>query len=328
MTPVEGVELDGALAVVTGGAGFIGSHIVDALVAAGARVRVLDSLVRGHRGNLASALASERVELVEGDIRDLAGVRAAVDGADVVFHQAALWLLECEADPRAALDINVVGTFNVAQAAAEAGVRKLVSASSSSVYGEARRLPTAEDHPFDHRIFYGATKVAGEELVKAFHAKHGLPYVVLRPLNVYGPRQDYRSAYVSVIPLFVRKVLAGETPIIFGDGSETLDLVYVEDVARANLLAATSPAIGAYNVATGRETSLTQLAETILQVMGSDARPRYEERPGKLVSRRRGGTERAARDLGFTAQVTPEEGLRRLIEWVRQDSSRERAGAS
>lgn len=311
----------GQRVVVIGGAGFIGSHIVDRLVAERARVVVFDNFVRGRRKNLDEALANAEVEIVEGDIRDRPALRAALDGASLVFHEAALWLLECESEPRTALDVNVTGTFNVLEACVDAGVRKLVFASSSSVYGDAVYLPTDESHPFNHQFFYAAYKVAGEEMLKAFHKKYGLPYVALRYLNAYGPRQDYRSAYISVITNFINRAANGEPPIVHGDGSQTLDLVYVEDIARANLLAARSDvASGSFNVASGRETSLRELAEMVIELTGQQGlRPQYQPDPRNLVQRRCGATERAEQLLGFTVQVPVREGLARLIAWRRRD---------
>jgi UDP-glucose 4-epimerase len=316
-------DLAGARVFVTGGAGFVGSHVVDALVREGAKVVVYDNFRRGRLGNLEWAAAHGDVEVIEGDITDMSHLARSIAGCDLVSHQASLWLWECENDPRQALETNIVGTFNLLEASAEAAVDKVVLASSSSVYGEPSHLPTDEEHPFNNDFFYGATKVADEQLARAFHRKFGVRYICLRYLNVYGPRQDYRSAYVSVITNFINRVADGEPPIIFGDGSETLDLIFVEDVARVNLLALKSDLENdILNVASGRETTLRELAQTIIEVMGSDLVPTVENRERGLVVRRWGSTERAEQRLGFRSTVELREGLERLIAWRRDDMRR------
>jgi len=317
------MDIAGSKIVVTGGAGFVGSHIIDRLVAEGAReIIAYDNMVRGKEENLAQAMAAGNVKLVRGDITDPEALAKTFEGADYAFHQAALWLLECESDPRKALSINVMGTFNVLEACVNAGVKKAVVASSSSVYGDGLYLPTDEEHPFNNDLFYGATKVADEQVCRAFHKKHGLDYIATRYLNVYGPRMDYRGAYVMVIMNWLRLIEAGEAPMIHGDGSETLDLVYVEDVARANILMLKSSVTNeAFNVCAGKETTLVELAETILRVMKSTLRPQHKERDLKLVSRRFGCPKKAREMLGFEAKVTVEEGISRVIDWWRKDKT-------
>jgi len=311
--------LRGSRAVVTGGAGFIGSHIVDQLVAHGAaEIIVLDNFVRGGEENLRSAAGSGRVRVVRGDLRDRAVLREIMRGVDCVFHQAALRITQCAEHPRECFEVMVGGTFNVVEACADARVGKVIAASSASVYGAADVFPTGEDHhPYNNRTLYGAGKISGEQILAAFHEMRGLDYVALRYFNVFGPRMDLHGAYTEVLVRWLDCIDRCEPPAVFGDGTQTLDLVYVEDVARANVLAAESSATGrAYNVGSGRETSLTELLESLLRVTGSTLRPRMlPERRVNAVRRRLAATESAARDFGFEARVPLEDGLRRLVAW-------------
>lgn len=318
------IDLSGALVLVTGGAGLVGSHIVDELVREGASVRVYDNLVRGRREHLTWAEANGDVTFIEGDIVDVAGLAEALRGVQYVFHEAAMWLRQCEANPRSAVDINIGGTFNVLEACVEEGVSKVVYASSSSVYGDGTYFPTNEEHPFNNDLFYGATKVAGEQLLRAFYNRNGLPYVALRYLNVYGPRQPFEAAYMDVIMHFLNRIDAEEPPIIHGDGTQTVDLVYVEDVAKANVLALKSPHENeVFNIASGRETTLKELAGILLQLAGkTDLEPVYEARDQRLVSRRFGCPKRARDVLGFEAETSVEEGLRKVIQWREAEKAR------
>jgi len=306
--------------LVTGGAGFIGSHIVDALVEEGAKeIVVFDNFLRGQKENLNGVLNSGKITIFEGDIRNPAQLKEAMEGVDYVFHEAALWLLDCEENPRQALDINIVGTFNVCEAAVNAGVKKLIAASSSSVYGEGEYLPTDEKHPFNNYLFYGATKVADEQIYRAFWKKYGLDYVAFRYLNVYGPRMDWMSPYVMVIMKFLNNIDAGKPPVIQGNGSATMDLVYVEDVARANLLALKSDITNeCFNIASGKETTLKEIVEMVLKLTGSRLKPIYEPRDPRLITRRCGCPKKAKAMLGFEAAVPLEESLRRIIEWRKE----------
>ena len=305
--------------LITGGAGTIGSNIADQLVEKGAgEVVVLDNFVRGRRDNLAWAEAHGNVTVVEGDICDRDLVRSVTEGIDVVFHQAALRITQCAEEPRLAVDVLVNGTYNVLEAAVEAKVRKLVAASSASVYGLAEEFPTGEDHhPYANDTLYGAAKVFNEGLLRSFHAMYGLDYVALRYFNVYGPRMDIHGVYTEVLVRWMERIANGEPPLIFGDGSQTMDFVFTEDIARANLLAALSPASDeVFNVASGEETSLAQLAATLLGVMGSDLSTVHgPERAVNKVSRRLADTSRARDVLGFEAEIGLEEGLSRLVEW-------------
>jgi UDP-glucose 4-epimerase len=310
-------DLSDSKVVVVGGAGFIGSHVVEQLLAEPvSQITVLDNFVRGTRANLERATTDSRVEIVEGSITDRPVLATLLDGADYVFHLAALWLHECVHQPRAAVDVNVVGTFNVMEAARDAGIRKLVFSSSASVYGDAVVIPMTESHPFNNRTLYGATKIAGEQFLRAFNEQHGLDYVGLRYMNVYGPRMDDRGTYVSVIVKVLDKIARGERPLVFGDGSQAYDFVHVEDVARANILALKSDATDAfYNVGTGIQTTIEELVRGLIEFSGSDLEPEYLPQEQMFVTNRVGATENAARDIGFVASVPLDEGLRSVVDW-------------
>jgi UDP-glucose 4-epimerase len=313
--------------LVTGGAGAIGSNVTDELVLAGAEeVIVLDNLVRGRRENLAWAKANGNVVVVEGDIRDRALVRELMAGVDVVFHLAAIRITQCAEEPRLAVEVLVDGTYNVVEAAAEAGVRKLIASSSASVYGLAEEFPTTErHHPYNNDTLYGAAKAFNEGLLRSMKAMKGLDYVALRYFNVYGPRMDVHGLYTEVLVRWMERIAAGEPPLILGDGSQTMDFVYIGDVARANLLAAQSDLTDVeFNIAHGTETSLLELARMLLEVMDSDLSVVHgPSRAVNGVTRRLADTSLARDELGFEAEVDLEEGLRRLVDWWRA----ERAGA-
>ncbi len=313
--------LHGARVLVTGGAGTIGSHLVDQVVAAGAaHVDVLDNLVRGRLANLDDALASGRVTLVTGDIRDRDLIHDLTKRADLVFHQAAIRITQCAEEPRLALEVLVDGTFNVVEAAAEHRVDKLVYASSASVYGLADTFPTTEHHHHHHNdTFYGAAKSFNEGMVRSFRAMKGLDYVGLRYFNVYGPRMDVHGVYTEVLVRWMERIADGQPPLIFGDGSQTMDFVYTTDIARANVLAAVSPVTeGVFNIASGTETSLLELAEALLRAMDSDLGVQHgPERGVNGVTRRLADVSRAERDLGWKATIGLDEGLRALVDWWR-----------
>jgi UDP-glucose 4-epimerase len=312
--------------VVTGGAGLIGSHIIDLLVAGQADgtygdVVVFDNLTRGRLENLAGARATGNVLLVEGDVRDARAVTEVIDGADLVFHLAAIRITHCAEDPRLAVDVLGNGTFNVAEAAQRAGVRKVVASSSASVYGLADQFPTTEaQHPYNNRTIYGALKVWNEGLLRSFNEMYGLPYVALRYFNVYGPRMDVFGVYTEVLIRWMNRIAAGERPVIFGDGLQTMDFIYVTDIARANVLAAHADVDDeVFNVASGTETSLNDLANELAKVMGSDLQPEYAaERSVNPVPRRLADTSKARELLGFSAEVDLEAGLRDLVDWWRE----------
>lgn len=309
--------------LVTGGAGLIGSHIADLLVDEGVReIRILDNFVRGRRENLATAMASGKVRVIEGDIRDRPVLAEAMAGVDVVFHQAAIRITQCAEEPRLALEVLVDGTFNVLEAAVDAKVRKVVAASSASVYGLAESFPTNESHhPYNNRTLYGAAKVFNEGLLRSFNDMYGLDYVALRYFNVYGPRMDVHGAYTEVLVRWMERIAGGQPPVIFGDGLQTMDFIYVEDIARANILAAKSAATDAvFNVASGRETSLRELATTLMHTMGVDLPVEFgPARRVNPVSRRLADTTAASEGIGFRAEVSLEEGLRRLVDWWRAE---------
>jgi len=319
------MTLEGARALVTGGAGTIGSTIVDQLVEAGvAEVVVVDNLVRGRTANLAQSLPSGRVRFVDGDIRDQRLMGELCAGMDVVFHQAAIRITQCAEEPRLALEVLADGTFTVLEACAAAKVGKVVAASSASVYGLAEEFPTEEDHhPFANRTFYGAAKVFNEGMLRSFNDMYGLDYVGLRYFNVYGPRMDIHGVYTEVLVRWMESIRAGLSPLIQGDGLQTMDFIYTEDIARANLLAASAPATDVVlNVASGVETSLLDLAHAMLRAMDSDLPLEFgPARTVNNVSRRLASTRAAQETLGFTASIDLEEGLRRLVGWWEQEQA-------
>jgi UDP-glucose 4-epimerase len=314
------MDILGKRLVVIGGAGLIGSHTVDLLTQEDVgEVVVYDNFVRGTYENLKQALRDPRVRIydVGGDILHTDMLNAALKGADGVFHFAALWLLQCHDFPRSAFDVNIRGTFNVLEACVEQGVGRLVYSSSASVYGDAVEEPMTEDHPFNNKNFYGATKIAGEAMARAYHHRYGLNVVGLRYMNVYGPRQDYRGAYIAVIMKMLDAIDRGDGPTILGDGSEAFDFVAVEDCGFANLCAMKADAVDHfYNVGTGTRTSLKELAQVLLQLTGSNQEIKYARRSeATLVRNRIGSPVRAKADIGFAARIPLKEGLKKLIEW-------------
>jgi UDP-glucose 4-epimerase len=314
------LDIRGKKFLVIGGAGLIGSHAVEQLVKHDVEeVVVYDNFARGVRENLEEVIGDPRVRIFEagGDVCQSDVLDAAIKGKDGVFHFAALWLLQCHEFPRAAFDTNIRGTFNVLEACVANGVKRLVYSSSASVYGDAFEEPMTEDHPFNNRNFYGATKIAGEAMATAFCHRYGLPVVGLRYMNVYGPRQDYQGAYIAVIMKMLDAIDRGEGPTIMGDGSEAFDFVSVLDCALANICAMSAEVVARYyNVGTGKRTSLKELAELLLNLTGSNQPIQYKERSqATLVRNRVGSTKRATEEIGFTARVNLDEGLQKLIEW-------------
>jgi UDP-glucose 4-epimerase len=314
------MDLKGKKLVVIGGAGLIGSHTVDHLIKEDLKeVVVYDNMVRGSRTNLNEALKDPRVKIydVGGDILQTDILHSALDGADGVFHMAALWLLQCHEYPRSAFDINVGGTFNVMEACVAKGVKRLVYSSSASVYGDAVQEPMTEDHPFNNQNFYGATKICGEAMLRSFHYRYGLNYAGLRYMNVYGPRQDYHGAYIAVIMKMLDAIDRGQSPMIMGDGSEAFDFVAAEDCGLANVRAMKSNATNQfYNVGTGKRTSLKELAEMLVFLTNCKQPIQYVPRSqATLVRNRIGCPKKAAREIGFTSKISLKEGLRHLIDW-------------
>lgn len=316
------MEIKGSKLVVIGGGGLIGSHTIDHLVREdAAEILIYDNFARGRIENLQGALADPRVKIFNagGDILQTDVLESAFKDADGVFHFAALWLLQCHEFPRSAFDVNVRGTFNVMEACVKAGVKRLVYSSSASVYGDAVREPMDEDHPFNNKNFYGATKICGEAMLRAFHHRYALDFVGLRYMNVYGPRQDYHGAYIAVIMKMLDAIDRGDGPTILGDGSEAFDFVAVEDCARANVCAMkASISDRFYNVGTGTRTSLKQLAEMLLELTGCKKPIQFAPRSqATLVRNRIGCPKRATAEIGFTAGVDLRNGLQHLIEWRR-----------
>jgi len=313
------LDIRGKRLAVIGGAGLIGSHTVDQLAQEDAEIVVYDNFARGSLENLENVAKDPRVRIYEagGDICQTDILNAALKGMDGVFHFAALWLLQCHEFPRAAFDVNIRGTFNVLEACVANNVKRLVYSSSASVYGDSVEDPMSEDHPFNSKNFYGATKIAGEAMATAVHHRFGLPVVGLRYMNVYGPRQDYQGAYIAVIMKMLDAIDDGDGPMILGDGSEAFDFVYVLDCGRANLCAMRADTVARYyNVGTGKRTSLKELAELLRQITGFNQPIQYRERSAAtLVRNRIGCPKRAEAEIGFRAEVGLLEGLQKLIEW-------------
>jgi UDP-glucose 4-epimerase len=320
------VDLAGKRFIVVGGAGLVGSHLIDQLLSTDVgEVVVYDNFARGSIENLGRALSDRRVTIFPhgGDVLQRDILEKAMEGMDGVFHLAALWLLQCHEYPESAFEVNVRGTFNVVMAAIRSKAKRVVFSSSASVYGDALRTPMNEDHPYNNFTFYGATKIAGEHFFKSLGARYGLPWVGLRYMNVYGPRQDYRGAYVAVMHKILDRIDAGQSPIVFGDGTQQYDFIHVSDVARANILAMKADASGHnYNVGRGIGTSIKDLTELLLRLKQSKLPIQYEPAGATFVTNRVGDPGRAERDLGFRWSVDLEDGMRSLIEWRDQDAAR------
>jgi UDP-glucose 4-epimerase len=305
--------------LITGGAGLVGSHIADLLIKEEvAEIIILDNYTRGRKENLAWAAANGPLVMVEGDIRDRQLLSDIMQGVDVVFHQAAIRITQCAQEPRLALEVLADGTFNVLEAAVNAKVKKVVAASSASIYGMAEDFPTTESHhPYNNRTFYGAAKVFNEGVLRSFYDMYGLDYVALRYFNVYGPRMDIYGVYTEVLIRWMERIANNQPPLIFGDGQQTMDFVYIEDIARANICAAKADVTDeVFNVASGTETSLNDLALSLARVMGSDLKPEYgPERKVNPVQRRIADVSKAKELIDFTTAVSLEAGLEKLVSW-------------
>ncbi len=314
------MKIEGKKFLVIGGAGLIGSHTVEALLKEDvSEVIVYDNFVRGRIENLKNATKDKRFKVYDigGDILHTDILESAMDGIDGVFHFSALWLLQCHEFPRSAFDVNVRGTFNVMEACIKKDVKRLVYSSSASVYGDAITTPMTEDHPFNNKNFYGATKISGEAMLRAFHYRYGLEYVGLRYMNVYGPRQDYQGAYIAVIMKMLDAIDKGESPTILGDGSEAFDFVAVEDCAQANVCAMKSDATDSfYNVGTGTRTSLKELAEILLELTNCEKPINYATKSqATLVTNRIGCPLKASKEINYNSKIKLKDGLKRLINW-------------
>ena len=317
-------DLRGKRILVTGGAGFIGSHIVDLLCDEGCtEIVALDNMVRGRPENLADARARGPVRLVHGDIRDSNVMASLVKSADIVFHQAALRITHCAAEPRLAMEVMVQSTFDLLELCAQHKIEKVVAASSASVYGMAEEFPTTErQHPYGNRTLYGAAKAFNEGLLRTFNDMYGLDYVAFRYFNVYGNRMDIHGRYTEVLIRWMERLESGKPPIVFGDGRQTMDFVHVRDVARANILGAKADVSDeVFNVANGSETSLAQLAQSLALVMGRSglALEFAPERSVNPVPRRLASTAKAEHLLGFKAEIPLHKGLRDLVDWWRAE---------
>jgi len=317
-------RIAGTCCLVTGGAGFIGSTIAGQLVKAGAsEVRIIDNFVRGSRNNLASLCKSAKIKVIDGDIRDDALVDCATAGVNYVFHQAALRITRCAEAPREAVEVLIQGTVNVLEAAVRRGTKRVIAASSASVYGDPNYLPIDESHPFNNRTMYGAGKIAMEQMLRAYLTTSGLSYNALRYFNVYGPRMDLVGVYTEVLIRWLDAIEENRSPVIFGDGAQSMDFIFIEDVARANLLAADADVQDeVFNVGTGIQTTLLELCRILLRLTGSSLQPEFRApRAVANVRMRRAATEKAERLLGFKAEIALEEGLTRLIRWRKEARS-------
>lgn len=317
------MELKNSKILVIGGAGFIGSFVVAELLKEDvAEVIVYDNFARGKKEYLSDSLKDKRCKIfpIGGDIREIDILDTAMQGMDYVICLSAMWLLHCKDYPRTAFDVNIAGTFNVLEACVKNKIKKLIWSSSASVYGDAVQLPMTEEHPFNNKNFYGATKIAGEAMATAFNDRYGLQVIGLRYMNVYGPHQDQTAAYTGVVPIMLNKIDANEAPVINGDGSQAYDFIYVEDVARCNVQALKSnQSFGFYNVGTEVQTSIKQLCDLILSLKKSDLKVTYKpysaDDARALVQNRIGSAVKAEKELGFKYKYTLEQGLTRLIEW-------------
>ena len=317
------MKLDNKNILVLGGAGFVGSHVVSELLKTKiGKISIFDNFSRGKKENILTSLEDDRCSVYQngGDIRELDVLNDAMRDMDIVIHLAAMWLLHCKDYPRTAFNVNIEGTFNVLEACVNNNIQRLVYSSSASVYGDALEVPMTENHPFNNRNFYGATKIAGEAMCRAFHDRYGLDYIGLRYMNVYGPNQDQNAVYSGVIPIMLNKIDSNEQPVINGDGSQAYDFIDVLDVARCNIKAIEAKVTDEFfNVGTGIQTSISELCELILDLKNSDLKVKYDPYKIKdarqLVRNRIGCPKKAKEDLGFEYRYNLMDGLKKLIDW-------------
>ena len=322
------MKINGSKILVIGGTGFIGSFVVSELLKTNVgKIIIYDNFARGKESNVSDSLQDPRCEIYPngGDVRDLDILNDAMQGCDAVIHLAAMWLLHCKDFPRTAFHVNIEGTFNVLEACVKNKIKRLVYSSSASVYGDASEVPMTEEHPFNNKNFYGATKIAGEAMCRAYYDRYGLSYVGLRYMNVYGPHQDQTAAYTGVIPIMLNKIDANEAPTINGDGTQAYDFIDVEDVARCNICSLESDAVDEfYNVGTGVQTSIKELCDTILDLKKSDLKvtfnPYSQDDARRLVQNRIGCPKKASEDLDFNYNYDLLTGLQRLIDWRETNS--------
>ena len=318
------MDLQDKKVVLIGGAGLVGSHIVDQLVAEPvSEIVIYDNFVRGSRLNLASALTSPKVRIVEASITDRDRLHRELDGVDGVFLLASLWLGECVNDPRSAWEVNTLGTWNVVEACRATGVKRIVYSSSASVYGNALVTPMTEEHPFNNRTTYGATKIANEQMLRAIYEQHKLPHIGMRYMNIYGPRMDYEGTYVSVIMKVLDRIFANERPVVFGDGSQVYDFIHVSDIARANILGMKADCADEnFNIGMGLGTSINELVTMLLELTGSTLTIDYRPQEQSFVTNRIGSIDKAERLIGFRATIPLRDGLKSVVEWRQQGRAR------
>ncbi len=315
-------DLTNSRVLLVGGAGLVGSHLAEELLREDIKEMVIfDNFVRGRLANLSKVSCDKRVKIIKADILDEKSLNDASKNIDFVFHLAALWLLHCQENPVEGFEVNAEGTINVLEAAKNNKIKKVIFSSSASVYGDPVAIPMTEEHPFNNRTMYGATKIAGEQFFRFYYSRYGLDYLALRYFNIYGSRQDYHGAYVSVIMKALDRIKEGRPPIIHGDGSQAYDFIHVRDVARANIAALKSPATDeAVNIASGIKTSINEIVKLILELTNSNLRPQYEGQKPEFVTERKASIDKAKKLLGFTAEIDLRKGLQELIEWrINQD---------
>ena len=316
-------KLENAKILIIGGVGFIGSFLAKEILKEPVKEVILyDNFQRGKIDNIEDSLKDPRCSVFPygGDIREIDILDKAMEGVDYVFHLAAMWILHCKDFPRTAFEVNIAGTFNVLEACVKHKVKKLIYSSSSSVYGDAVQIPMKEDHPFNNKNFYGATKIAGEAMCTAYNDRYGLEVIGLRYMNVYGAGQDQHAVYSGVVPVVLNKIDRNEQPVVNGDGTQAYDFIYVEDVARSNISAIKSDIkLGYYNIGTGVQTNVKHLCNTMLKLKNSDLKIKYipynSDDARQLVQNRIGSTEKAEQELGFKYKYSLEEGLKELIKW-------------